>query len=79
MVVLGNTLADNLSWDIHVQKVLIPVLRNTVHTLRIVNKYLQKVFRAQYTNSVFHSKLMFGIEPWGGVLQKPSFQRNITE
>ena len=37
--------------------------------MKLVAKYLPADFRAQYTNSVFRSKLMFGIETWGGAPQ----------
>ena len=66
MIVLGNNISDTLSWDPHVTKIVLPALRNRVHTLKNMTKYLKGGFRAQYTNSVFRSKLMFGIEAWGG-------------
>ena len=66
IVILGNTLAANLSWDTHVQKSLIPALTNRVRSLKLIAKYLKPGFRAQYTNAVFRSKLMFAIEAWGG-------------
>ena len=69
MIVLGNTLSDTLSWDTHVRSVVIPALTNRVRTLRNVAKYLKPGFKAQYANSVFFAKLMFGIESWGGAAQ----------
>ena len=31
-----------------------------------MSKYLDRGFRAQYANAIFKSKLLFGIESWGG-------------
>ena len=62
----GNLLSDQLTWDIHVKKILLPALSNRVRSMRIINKYLGKGFRAIYSNSTFRSRLMFGIETWGG-------------
>ena len=64
--ILGNLLTDNLTWDLHVSKIVIPALKNRLRTLRLTNKYLGPGFRAIYTNSVFGSKLMFGLETWWG-------------
>ena len=58
---------DDLSWDVHVEKTVLPQLRNRVRSLRIMTKYLDRGFRAQYVNAIFKSKLLFGIESWGGV------------
>ena len=69
--ILGNTLSDELTWDRHVTKNVIPSLRNRVRTLRGVNKFLDRGFRACYSNSVFQSKLMYGIENWGGGAKNP--------
>ena len=35
--------------------------------MRIINKYLGNGFRAVYSNSTFRSRMMFGLETWGGV------------
>ena len=43
-----------------------PSLRNRIRTLRLISKYLDTGFKAIYCNSVFRSKLMFGLETWGG-------------
>ena len=67
MKILGNLLSENLSWEVHVKKILIPTLQNKIRTLKLVNKYLGKGFKAIFTNSIFRSSLMFGLETWGGV------------
>ena len=69
--VLGNLLTEDLTWDLHVTKLVIPALKNRIQTLRLTNKYLGPGFRAIYTNSVFRSKLMFGLETWGGESTSP--------
>ena len=68
--ILGNTLSENLTWDSHVQKILIPALNNRVRTLRTLSKYMGNKFKKIYANSVFKSKVMFGIETWGGRLKR---------
>ena len=67
VTILGNTMKDDLTWDCHVEKNVIPQLRNRVRTLRMMSKYLDRGFRALYANAIFKSKLLFGIESWGGV------------
>ena len=64
--ILGNVLDQNLSWDFQLSNVLIPNLANRVRTLKLTAKFMDKKFRIQYSNAVFRSKLLFGIETWGG-------------
>ena len=64
--ILGNTLTDKLTWDLHLTRNLIPALKNRVRTLRGVSKYLDNGFKAMFSNAVFKSKLMYGLESWGG-------------
>ena len=66
ITILGNTLSASLTWEAHVSNVLLPALRNRVQTLRLITRYLPTGFRAIYANSIFRSRLMFGIETWGG-------------
>ena len=66
IMVLGNLLSDTLTWDNHVSSVLILALKNRIQTLKLVSKFMDKGFCAVYTNSIFRSQLMFGIETWGG-------------
>ena len=67
--VLGNTLADDLSWNHHVTTLVIPALTNRVRTIKLVSKYLTPKYKAIYANSTFRSQLMFGMESWGGALK----------
>ena len=64
--ILGNTMSDDLTWSLHLTKNLIPALKNRVRTLRGVSKYLDKGFKAMFSNAIFKSKLMYGLESWGG-------------
>ena len=64
--VLGNIIAENLSWEPHVAKEVIPSLNNRCRTLRITATYLNKGFKALYCNAIFRSKMIFAIESWGG-------------
>ena len=64
--VLGNLISENLTWEAHVIKKLIPALRNRIRTMRLVTKYMDQGYRAIYSNAAFRSKLMFGLETWGG-------------
>ena len=72
MKVLGNLLSDQLTWEAHVRRILIPALINRIRTMRIMNKYLDRGFKAIYSNSTFRSRMMFGLETWGGGLVKLS-------
>ena len=67
--ILGNIISDKLTWEDHVSREVIPALRNRVRTLRVVNKYLDPHFQRIYSNGIYRSKLLFGIESWGGVNQ----------
>ena len=64
--ILGNVIDEDLSWDKQMTSILIPQLANRVRTLKLTAKYLDRKFRRQYTTGVFRSKLLFGIESWGG-------------
>ena len=67
--ILGNLLSETLTWDAHVVKLLIPALKNRIRTLKLMTRYLDNGFKAMYTNAVFKSKMMFGLETWGGAKQ----------
>ena len=56
---LGNIMTD-------VRQVVIPAVRNTVRTLRLTNKYLDRKFKMMYTNATYRSRLLFAIKTWGG-------------
>ena len=66
VTILGNKMTDQLSWDRHVTNIVIPSLQNRLRSLRIISRYLGDKFRATYTSAIFRSKMMFGIETWGG-------------
>ena len=66
VTLLGNVMSDSLTWDSHVEKTLIPALNNRVRTLQMIAKYLNPKFRKIYVSAVFRSKLLFGVETWGG-------------
>ena len=65
VTILGNLLSETLKWDAHISKNVIPSLRNRVRTLRAVSKYMHDGFKARFANSLFRSKIMFGLETWG--------------
>ena len=66
LVVLGNVIADDLSWDEHVRRKMIPSLANRVRTLRQVNGYMDTKFRQNYSQAIFRGKLCFAADAWGG-------------
>ena len=61
VTILGNTMTDQLTWDTQINKNLIPSLQNRLRTLRKINKYLDPQVKKTYTNSIFRSKMFFGI------------------
>ena len=68
--ILGNLVTDNLTWDSHVERFVLPGLRNRVRTLGLTTKYMDPKFKRIYTNSIYRSKLMFAIDTWGGCSTK---------
>ena len=66
LCVLGNVIADDLSWDEHIRQKIIPSLANRVRTLRQVNGYMDRKFRQEYSNAIFRGKLCFAADAWGG-------------
>ena len=73
--ILGNIFNDTLTWDIHIRQIVLPGLKNVVRNLRMTAKYLDIKFRICYTNYLFRSKLLFGIETWGGGVDKTTLQK----
>ena len=67
--ILGNTMDQDLTWEDQLNKNLIPNLINRIRTLKLMAKYMNPHFRRQYTNAIFRSKMLFGIETWGGCLK----------
>ena len=64
--ILGTTLNENLNWEDHLTRELIPSLKNRIRTLKLTIKYMKDDFKFFYTNAIFRGKLMYGIENWGG-------------
>ena len=68
--ILGNIFNENLDWNDHVNKEVLPSLRNRARSLKLVNKYINPKFRLNYSTAIFKSKLNFGLETWGGISQE---------
>ena len=67
VVILGNKISSDLSWDRHVESVLIPSLNNKLRSLRLVANYLSYGFRPRYIGSIIQGSLSFAAENWAGV------------
>ena len=65
--ILDTTLNENLSWEDHVTKDLIPSLKNRIRTLKLTTRYMKEDFKRTYTNAIFRGKLMV-IHPAGSGL-----------
>ena len=65
--ILGNIVTEDITWDHHVNKVVIPDLSNRVRTLRNISAYMNPHFRKIYAGAIFRGKLTFAIDAWGGV------------
>ena len=65
--ILGNIVTEDLSWDRHVQKIVIPELANRARTLKLTASFMDPKFRKVYATALFKGKLNFAIEAWGGV------------
>ena len=59
-----------MDWTDHVNKEVLPSLRNRARSLKMVNKYINPKFRHNYSTAIFKSKLNFGLETWGGINQE---------
>ena len=73
--VLGITIHDTLMWDKHVISNLVPQLNNRVITFSKLSKYLDQKFQTIYSNSIYRSKLLYGIENWGGGAQLTTIRK----
>ena len=65
--ILGINVSESLMWDRHVEKNLLPQVKNRVRVFRIVSRYMGQKFRRMYANAIYRSKILYGIEAWGGV------------
>ena len=66
LTVLGNVIVDYLTWDNHIQKVIIPSLANRVRKLRHVSAFMSPKFKLVYVNAIFRGKLTFTADAWEG-------------
>ena len=65
LMVLGNRISENLKWEEHVNKIIIPSLANRVRTLRNITSFMNPEFRRNYGTAIFRGKLMFAADAWG--------------
>ena len=65
--ILGISLDENLSWETHLAKNLLPNLKNRIRTLKLTTRFMNSKFRREYTGAIFCGKLLYGIEIWGGI------------
>ena len=66
LMILGNIISDDLTWEEHICKLAIPSLSNRVRTLKNIAPYMDLKFWKNYLNAIFHGKLTFAINVWGG-------------
>ena len=71
--VLGIKISDSLMWDRHVEKVLIPQIRNRIRIFRQVAKYMGSKFRRMYANVIYRSKNAI----WDRILGRRSEDFNV--
>ena len=67
VTILGNIFNDQLNWKDQFRTNVIPGLHYRARQIRNTSKYMNPQLRHQYASAVFKSKLLFGIESWGGV------------
>ena len=65
--ILGTTMDDNLTWDSHLKKEVIPELKNTICTMKLTTRFMDKMFKREYVNSIFRGKVLFRTETWGAL------------
>ena len=66
LVILGNVLTEDLSWDRHVSQMVIPSLSNRARSLKILTQCMSQDFKQKYATAVFMGKLNFEIDAWSG-------------
>ena len=67
LMILGNRITADLTWEEHVNKIVIPSLANRVRTLRNITSFMNQDFRRNYGSAIFRGKLVFAADAWGGV------------
>ena len=66
VTVLGNIFNDILSWKDQVRINVIPGLHNRARMIRYTSQYMNSEIKLNMATAIFKSKLLFGIESWGG-------------
>ena len=69
LMVLGNVLTEDLSWEKHIHKIVIPALQNRARTLKYVSSFMDPRFRRMYVTAIFKGKLNHAIDAWGGTTE----------
>ena len=69
LMVLGNLFTEDLTWDLHVNTVVIPALTNRARTLKQTASIMEHKFRKCYSTAIFMGKMSFAIDAWSGVKQ----------
>ena len=81
VTILGIKISDDLMWERHVLTNLLPQIKNRVRCFKMISKYLQPKFKSIYANAIYRSKILYGIDSWGGIqkttIQKLQVQQNI--
>ena len=67
LLVLGNLISDDLTWDRHVRTLVIPQLLNRARSLRQATIYMDKKFKRMYSTSIFMGKMRYAMDAWSGV------------
>ena len=74
VTILGIKISDDLMWERHVNTNLLPQIKNRVRCFKIIAKYLSPKFKSIYANAIYRSKILYGIDSWGGI-QKTTIQK----
>ena len=67
--VLGNIINEDLTWDCHVESIVIPELANRARTLKYTATFMNPHFKRIYSTAIFKGKRNFAVKAWGGVNQ----------
>ena len=55
--ILGTTLNQNLTWEQHMTKELIPDIKNRIRTLKTISKFLDNKFKRNFANAIYRGKV----------------------
>ena len=67
LIVLGNTITEDLNWDRHVDTNVIPQLANRARSLKLISNLMEPKLKKMYATAIFMGKLQFAIDAWAGV------------